>query len=326
MGFIRFIFSVIHLGVVLLLLATTLNQSISPRSFGPLNLLSLAFPFLMVVNLLLCMVWIISWRKRAFIFLAASLLLINPTRRWINYSPENKETSDFKVLSFNIRSSSLNAEGIANYIDNSGADVVLLQEATYINPLKNYPYEYTELGLIKVFSKEPIIKNIEVKTNVDIGRASYSDIKIKGQTIRFFNLYMEPFQLDKSMVRPTDNLDENEQKLKGIVKRLIPVFKEHQKQIDNVTDIVRDSPHPVVFAGDFNAVPNSYEYYKASQNLVDAFVQAGSGSGTSFHDYKVPLKIDHIFTSNSIKALTYKVDRDVYISDHFPVMATFKFK
>ena len=97
-----------------------------------------------------------------------------------------------------------------------------------------------------------------------------------------------------------------------------------QDQIDSIKKEIENSPYPVFVVGDFNSVPNSYEYYKVSDNLKDAFVEVGRGSGTSFHDFKFPLRIDYIFTSESIQPVSYKVDRDVQISDHFPVIATFK--
>ncbi|MGS0748127.1 hypothetical protein [Halpernia sp. GG3] len=53
---------------------------------------------------------------------------------------------------------------------------------------------------------------------------------------------------------------------------------------------------------------------------------AGSGSATSFHDYKFPIRIDYIFTSKEIEPISYKVDRSARLSDHFPVIATFKLK
>lgn len=126
------------------------------------------------------------------------------------------------------------------------------------------------------------------------------------------------------MVKLNGNSEEDEQKVKNIVKRLIPIFKSHQEQVKIIRENIDHSPYPVIVAGDFNAVPNSYEYYKISEGLKDAFYEVGRGSGTSFHDYKYPLRIDYIFTSESIKPVSYKVDRSVNLSDHFPVVTTFK--
>lgn len=324
MKILRFIILLIHIPIILALLAGLLNAYIPPKTFGMLNLISLGFPVLMFFNLLFCLFWIISWKKRAAVFLLLSVLLITPTRRWINYSKTSTEASDLKIITFNIKNSTLGKSEIENYLENSGADILLLQEATDILNLKSYPYKIENYSLLKFYSKYPITKQEDLKTNVLNGNSAYADINIKGKMIRFMNLYMEPFYLEKEMVKPSSDLTVNERKLKDLIKRLIPTFKEHQTQLDNTMDPVNNSPYPVVFVGDFNAVPNSYEYYKAKGNLQDVFLKVGSGSSTSFHDFKFPIPIDHIFTSESLKPLSYKVDRSVKISDHYPVIATFK--
>lgn len=125
------------------------------------------------------------------------------------------------------------------------------------------------------------------------------------------------------MVKLDGNSDEDKQKIKNVVKRLIPTFKMHQEQVAMIRKAIDASPYPVFVTGDFNSVPNSYEYYHLSEGLKDAFVESGRGSGTSFHDYKFPLRIDYIFTSPSIKPISYQVDRSVHLSDHFPVISTF---
>ncbi|MGL6037494.1 MAG: endonuclease/exonuclease/phosphatase family protein [Soonwooa sp.] len=320
----NFILTIGHLVIASLLIAMLLNNWISPSQISLLNLLSLGFPILMILNILLCIYWIILFKKRAVLFLVISVLFITPTRRWINYSREKKDKADFTLMSFNVRNGTMGKEEIENYISEKDPDIVLLQEASIEFNLTKYPHKLQQFPHIQCYSKFPIEKFEDIKTQVDIGNSFYTDINIKGKMIRFVNIYMEPFQIDKQMVRPANSMDENEAKAKGLVKKMLPIFKEHQIQMQNTMTAVDKSPYPVVFAGDFNAVPNSYEYYLASKNLKDAFVEAGSGSGTSFHEFKFPIKIDHIFTSESIKALNYRVDRSVHISDHFPVLASFK--
>ncbi|MDO5616426.1 MAG: endonuclease/exonuclease/phosphatase family protein, partial [Cruoricaptor ignavus] len=113
---------------------------------------------------------------------------------------------------------------------------------------------------------------------------------------------------------------------KQLITRLVPTFKIHQTQVEEIRKFIEDSPYPVILAGDFNAVPNSWEYYHLGQNLQDAFMKVGNGSATSFHDYKIPIRIDYIFASEKLKPITYEVKCDIKTSDHFPVIATFDFK
>lgn len=311
-----------------LLAATMLNAYIPPKIFPYLNLLSLAFPFLMIANILICIFWVLSWKKRAFVFLLATVLLLTPIRRWLNYSEKNDEKADFKVLSFNNKVNEFGKERVEDYVNSFDADFVFLQEAGYEklgNPsLQNLKFTVHN-PIISFYSKYEIIENGSIPF-VSNGDALYADVVVKGKRIRFVNVYLEPFQLHKSMVKPTSDIDENEEKARGLVRKFLPVFKTHQEQVEILKDFIKQSPYPVILAGDFNSVPNSYEYYTISDILQDCFLEAGNGFSTSFHDYKFPIRIDYIFSSKELKPLSYKVDRTRKLSDHYPVMATFSLK
>ena len=298
MGIFRSIFTVAHVVIVLLLGATMLNAYIPPKVFPLLNLLSLAFPFLMIANLLLCFFWIFSWRKRAFVFLLISTLFLTPVRRWINYSEPKSEKADFKVLTFNNKYNDYGLEEVKNYIKSFNADVIFLQESGY-SGLGNSDFEEMKYSLhnrrISFFSKYQIVEQDTIPL-IDKGKSVYADVIIKGKRIRFINVYLEPFQLHKSMVKPTEDLEENGTKAKSLVRRFMPVFKKHEEQVQILKNFIEKSPYPVILAGDFNSVPNSYEYYTISGVLKDCFLESGKGFGTSFHDYKIPIRIDYVFS------------------------------
>ena len=128
------------------------------------------------------------------------------------------------------------------------------------------------------------------------------------------------------MIKPTYELAENENKFSALLRKFLPVFKIHQNQIHEIKKLIAESPYPVILGGDFNAMPSSYEYYQISESLTDAFVEAGNGSATSFHDYKFPIRIDYIFSSKSLRATNYFVNREIGYSDHYPVFADFYFE
>ena len=323
MKIIRFILLLFHLGILGLLLATPLNSVISPETFPFLNLLSLAFPVLMILNVLLCLFWILLWKKRVIFFVAISFFLMSPTQRWLNLKPKNTETADFKIVSFNIRSGTMGREKIYEYLDNSGADLIVGQEYGSEFNVPSYPHRTNEFAIVATNSKTEILKIQNLDTGGN-GNAIYTDVKFKGKIIRVFNIYLNPFAFDKAKVKPSGDLGKNEGKAKYVLRRLIPTFKIHQKEIVAIREAIDTSPYPVIVAGDFNAVPNSYEYYTIGKNLTDAFVEVGRGSSTSFHDYKFPIRIDYFFSSKEIKPLRYRVDRSVKLSDHFPVIAEFK--
>ncbi|WNI35218.1 endonuclease/exonuclease/phosphatase family protein [Chryseobacterium sp. SG20098] len=324
MKIFRLIVFIVHLGILFLLLGTLLNAYVPPKIFPWFNLLSLGFPVLIIVYVILTIFWVFSWKKRAFVFMFAGLAFINPVKRWVNYS-DRKGGSEIKVVSFNTRAGRVGNKELEPYLKSQNADVLLLQEDAGIK----YQFEgYQKVnpgGGLTILTRHKILKQqiIEPQDGELRIPGLLADIEIKGKTYRFIDVYLNPFRFQKEMVKLNGDTDNDEQKIKDVVKRLIPTFKKHQDQVTLIREAIDNSPYPVILAGDFNSVPNSYEYYHLSEGLEDAFVEAGRGSATSFHDYKFPIRIDYIFSSKTVRAISYKVDRSVSISDHYPVTVKF---
>lgn len=291
-------------------------------------MLSLGFPVLIIGYVLFIFFWIFSWKKRTFLFMLLGLFFINPVKRWVNYSTESKEAANLKVVTFNIKAGKLGYEELKKYLNSQNADIIFLQEFGDGKISLNNLDGGENATAIKLYTKYKIINRKELlegeHNDFHVAHSEQIDLEIKGKIYRIINVHLESFKFEKKMVKLNGNSEEDEEKVKNIVKRLFPTFKIHQEQVEIIRKSIDESPYPVILAGDFNSVPNSYEYYHLGENLKDAFLEAGKGSGTSFHDFKFPLRIDYIFTSPSIKPVSYKVDHSVKLSDHFPVIATFK--
>ena len=322
MKLLRFFLTIFHVFILLLLAGTLLNSIIPPHLFAYVNLLSLLFPVFMILNVLLCIFWMVMWKKRAFVFIILTLLFYNPVSRWINFNKNNGEKPNLKIVSMNIKSGKGGLKKVYDYLENTEADLILAQEYGSKFHVPNYPYQTKEYQIVALNSKTEIIRSEKIATTGN-GNSFYADIKFEGKIIRVINVYLNPFSFDKQKVRPSEDLEVNQNKLRYVLKTLIPTFKIHEKEVADVRKAIDESPYPTIVAGDFNAVPNSYEYYQISKGLTDAFVAVGRGSATSFHDYKFPIRIDYIFSSKEIKPVSYRVDRSVKLSDHFPVIAEF---
>lgn len=323
MKLLRFFLTIFHLFILGLLAGTLLNSAVPPHLFPYLNLLSLLFPVLMIINILLCLFWIIRWKKRAFVFIILTLLFYNPISRWINFNEKNTEKPNLKIVSMNIKSGKVGLNKVYDYLANTDADLILAQEYGQEFSVPNYPFQTKKYEIVALNSKAEIIRSEKIATTGN-GNSFYADIKFNGKIIRVINVYLNPFSFDKQKVKPSEDLEANQNKLRYILRTLIPTFKIHEKEVADIRKTIDESPYPTIVAGDFNAVPNSYEYYQINEKLTDAFVAVGRGSSTSFHDYKFPIRIDYIFTSKEIKPIHYRVDRSVKLSDHFPVIAEFK--
>ena len=324
MKIFRFLLTLLHLFIIVLLLGTLLNAYTPPRVFPWMNMLSLGFPVLMILNVLLCVFWMVLWKKRTFLFLLLSLFLINPTRRWVNYSGTFKGKPNLKIVSVNIKGGTLfGYQKVYDYLKTTDADIILAQEYGSEFKVPGYEHRTDAYEIVALNSKIKILEQGKIAT-VGNGNSFFADIEFNGKKIRLINVYLSPFSFDKGKVKPSEDFDKNKLKLNYVVRKLVPTFKNHQDEVADIQRAVEESPYPVILAGDFNAVPNSYEYYQIGKNLKDVFVEAGNGSATSFHDYKFPIRIDYVFCSPEIKPASYRVDRSVKISDHFPVITEFK--
>ncbi|REC75417.1 metal-dependent hydrolase [Chryseobacterium elymi] len=312
----------IHIAVAVLLLCTLSNAWIPPNFLGSLNLLSLAFPYLILIYILLTLVWIFKGKKIAIAFALGSLLFYNPVRRWVNFSPKTenlKSIRDIKVLTFNVKYGDFGWDKVKKYITDQDADIILVQEKDTNRAIQRDMIKYPSV-ILK--TKHKILRQEELLDDKARGNSFYADVDINGKIIRVVTVYLEPFRLQKSMLK-FDGFANIGGKITNFLSHMTPTFKAHEAQIRKIRKVIDFSPYPVILAGDFNSVPNSYEYYNLGKNLQDAFVTVGNGASTSFHDYKIPLRIDYIFTSKSIIPLSYKVDHAVKLSDHYPVIAEF---
>lgn len=312
----------VHIAVAVLLLCTLGNAWIAPNFFGSLNLLSLGFPYLVIIYFLLTLVWVIKRKKIAIAFAFGLLLFYNPIRRWVNFSPKTeslKSIRDIKVLTFNVKYGDFGWDKVKKYIADQDADIILVQEKDTNRAIRKDMVKYPSV-ILK--TKHKIVRQEKLIEESARGNSFYADVDINGQIIRVVNVYLEPFRLDKSMLK-FEGLLKQGGKMANLISYMTPTFKAHEDQIRKIRKVIDFSPYPVILAGDFNSVPNSYEYYNLGKDLQDAFLTVGNGASTSFHDYKVPLRIDYIFTSKSIIPISYKVDHSVKLSDHYPVIAEF---
>ena len=319
------VFLVFHLLLITLLLGTFANAWIAPHHFSKLNLLSLCFPYLLILHLLFTIIWFFKEKKIAIAFLLSAFIFYNPVRRWVNFTPKRTAQShqkDIKVLTFNVKYGSAGWPKVKKYITDQDADIILIQEKDTNRAVRKDLVKYPSV-IIK--TKHTILRQADLINDDYKGNSFYADIDIEGKIIRVINVYLEPFRLNKNMLgmenEQCDRVENN--KVSALSSRFFPTFRAHEDQVIKIRKAVDRSPYPVILAGDFNSVPNSWEYYHLVENLDDAFVEAGNGSSTSFHDYKFPLRIDYIFTSKSITPLNYKVDYSVKLSDHYPVIAEF---
>jgi len=152
----------------------------------------------------------------------------------------------------------------------------------------------------------------------------YADIKFNEQTVRVFTTHLQSVQFEGWHYNAMRNLNPSVKKTygdtKAIAYRLRNAYIKRSSQAEAVRQKIKESPHPVIFCGDFNDVPNSYTYFKVKGNLQDAFLKKGSGFGRTLNFISPTLRIDYILADKKIKIDRFHIIKVPY-SDHYPVVA-----
>lgn len=93
------------------------------------------------------------------------------------------------------------------------------------------------------------------------------------------------------------------------------------------------SSMPAIVTGDFNAEPDDLCITTVTNYKGGELVDISADVGGTFHDYGrcEPIKIDYIFADRSVKCISCEAVRDrredgLWLSDHYPVMATVEFR
>lgn len=288
-------------------------------------------------------------RTKRIVTIMLTLLLV-----WILYSlvshrfrqPKETFSHTLKVMTYNTHAMMIGDKLAAKkemlqYINNQGADVVCLQEVlVYKNParltlpalreaMSNYPYTYYDFKRYNshrqfgnvVFSRYPLTNKNTIRYESQSNISSQCDVQVGDETIRLIVNHLESYGLVREDLQ-FDTLSMAEIKNSSLVQKLQHAGKLRHQQAREVKRSIRQSPHPVVVVGDFNAIPLSYVYWKVKFGLRDCFLESSFGKlGNTIKKGPFGIRIDYILCSRRLTPIQCEVDRVRY-SDHFPVCAT----
>ena len=268
--------------------------------------------------------------------------------------------NSLKVMSYNVRlfdlynwrneSDKTTRKEIFNLIKSESSDILCIQDyysgagkhadfADTISQQSGYKYHSVELfdkkakGLpygLAIFSKYPIIgtKKLEFP-NSKVNFCQSCDVRIGKDTIRIMNLHFESVKFGKedynfvSEITATPAANENIKKgSMAIFGKMKHAFMKRAVQSETVAEYIRNSPYPVILAGDFNDTPVSYSYRQIANELDDTFVDEGKGLGQTHAQMLPLLRIDYIFHSKTLQTVEHKIINIDY-SDHFPIVTRF---
>lgn len=338
------------------LLISYLAPHISPENFWFIAFFGLAYPLLVLINLLFVIYWGIQLKKRGFYSLIIILAGWTNIYRYLQFNFEgspDKSKKLVKIMSYNVKVFDLynwshNVEArndMFGLMSDENPDILCLQEffsrdsshlnnADSLHKINNLKYDHIEYTAtvkrihhfgIATYSTYPIV----AKGKIDFGYKSnniciYSDIKIDKDTIRVYNMHLQSIAFSKGDYKYIEDLQndvetEDIEHSKNILNRLKLAFIKRAQQANLIAMSISRSPHPVIVCGDFNDTPGSYTYHTISENLKDAFVESGNGFGRSYTGKFPSFRIDYILHSPQFKSYDFVTIREE-LSDHFPLV------
>ena len=342
-----------------LLLLTAYSPHIKPVAHPVESCLGLTFPIFLVINICFLIFWLIIQKYKFALFLLVALLFCYPQMR--AYFPLNFHTSklpedSFKVLSYNIMGfdGAVKKDGenpILNYLKESGADILCLQEyQTVESPrhlsqkdvkkaLKEYPYHKIQIvgsgkghtNRIACYSKYPILSARKLDYASEYNGSVVYELKIGEDTVMLINNHLESNKLTKEdkVVYESMLKDPETEKVKSgarlLIRKLAEASAIRAPQADSIAQEISSSQHPyIIVCGDFNDTPISYAHRVISKGLNDTFTQSGRGLGISYTQNKFYFRIDNILASKNLKSYNCTVDRSIKESDHYPIWCYLK--
>ena len=357
----KFVFRALIVGnllIVLLMILVGNVDKLHPADYPLLANLGLGFPVILFANLVFLVVWAFARWRMIWLPVLGFLICYGPIRTYMPFNiPEEKPHGAIKVMSFNVymfdpwdvKKGETNP--IVDYVVNSKADIVCLQEATVdasgsdhiLDTLKKH-YPYYKLMVKKkpaadhilLLSRYPILwqDSIPYKSNSNMSVAYMLDIK--GTKTLLVNNHFESFGLTnddkegfKTLVKGSMKTNDMKSESSHLLHKLGTVAERRAPEVEMVANYVKkylDKKVPVILCGDFNDNPLSYAHRTIANLLTDCYVSSGNGPGISYHKSGMYFRIDHIFCSDDFEPYGAKVDNSVTNSDHYPVYCWLKYR
>lgn len=333
-------------------------QFFTPASFIWVNgFLGLIAPYLIIIEILSCIFWLIAKPIMSLLPLATIVLgwqVVWSVFAWHPGTPFalKKKENILRVLSWNVKGFNgitnasnlkLRSEDMAYSIQKWNPDIICLQEyntnerpddianhANYFS--KKYPYNFFskdfQVAQNDYFSGSIIFSKYKILSAERISFTNGSLITaiiLKGDdTIQIFTTHLASFRFKQNDFDAMDQSSvANSISLngkKGMFRKMRAAFMQRAIEAELVKENLAKTNYPAIITGDFNDVPGSYTYKTIKGNWQDAFLEKGFGVGASFLGLSPTLRIDYILANSPWEVRGWE-SIDENLSDHHMIMA-----
>lgn len=355
---VRTILLIVYYPLLIALLLSYLAPYANPKDFWPFAFLGLAYPWLLIINILFLVGWILMWKRHYWLSLFVILAGWSNMKNLVSLGNNDQkiEGYKYKILSFNVRNFDLynwshnksTRDHIFEMLTDESPDILCLQEYFHGDSGRfetqskleqimktNSPHiEYTQTRRgtdhwgIATFTSLPIVGKGRVPFQYHSNNiCMYTDVKMKDDTIRIYNMHLQSVSLADKDYKFIDALKSGDDTLKvdhleegsiSILRRMKRAYVKRTTQIEKILKHIDECHYPVIICGDFNDTPFSYTYRSFSSKFRDAFQHSGSGVGATYIGFLPSYRIDFIFHSDSLTSSGFRV-LPYELSDHYPI-------
>jgi endonuclease/exonuclease/phosphatase family metal-dependent hydrolase len=286
---------------VVALLLSYLSVRVDPADFWPLALFGIAYPYILLANVLCILWWSIFRRKRMLPSLITILIGWNHVGEFVQFKarleqPANLRTP-FTLMSWNVRLFDLynwthnqqTRDEMMELIRVEDPDILCMQEFLNVGPgnplmvkdslLTSYRFTacadaYTVhargdhyIG-IAIFSTWPILDQGTIHFPDELNNLClWADIAVGRDTVRVYTAHLASLRFgdqDYNFIRNLEQgggRDSISTAGSRILGRIRNGFIRRSGEVAKLVEHIRKSPWPVVYCGDLNDTPMSYSYH-----------------------------------------------------------------
>jgi endonuclease/exonuclease/phosphatase family metal-dependent hydrolase len=346
------------------LLLGCIAGNIDPRDSKYIPFFGLAYPYLLIVNVLMVFWWLVR-RRWTLVLLTLVIIgvgypVVMTTFRFsgevgpaVKSAPGVVRMMTYNVHNFTPFGGDVDPQVVRSnmlkVIKAEDPDIIAIQEyysqyqgvldvTDSLKEILHTQYFYLEpsfqtsdqAGGLAIFSKYPIKGKGDIVFDGNNGgnSAIYVDVEANNKRLRIYNVHLQSISFDPQDYAYLDKIkrkmDPELKQSRRILSMLRTAFVKRSTQVDILKNHMKGCNTPYLIAGDFNDTPASYSVRQLTKNLSRSFEEKGSGFGRTYNGKFPNFQIDYIAVTKNIRVLNHKVI-NAKLSDHFPVRSDLQF-
>ncbi|MGN8067675.1 endonuclease/exonuclease/phosphatase family protein [Mucilaginibacter sp. SG564] len=347
----------INLLLCVALLISYLAPNVDPRKVWLFAFFGLAYPVLLIFNLIMLTYWVLRRRWQFLLSLVTILLGYGVLFNNIGFRLGSAETEKpaatnaIRVMTYNVHnfkrygaSNDISTKHqILTLISQQQPDIIGFQEFYTKNKgqyemrdsliriigasnfyFEPFNFNNTEAIGMAIFSRFPIVGKglIRLTETKSENQCLFVDVKRGEKVFRFYSVHLQSIRFDPEDYKYLDSVSKkgktDMQSTKRLGGKLKIAFEKRSEQVFKIKEHAAKCPYPYLITGDFNDTPTSFAVNQMAKGLKNAFRQKGSGFGRTYNGDFPNYQIDYIMASPQFDVATYKII-EKKLSDHYPL-------